>query len=62
MYSQGLQVEKGMFVEVITISKTPLGVSKDKAAIKEAFIRKYGFDVTKALPLGYSEYEVEILS
>ena len=50
-----------MSVSVITISKTPLGVSKDKEAIKQAFIRSFGFDVTKALPLSSSYYDVEVI-
>lgn len=62
MYSNGLKVEAGMSVSVITTSKTPLGVSRDKEAIKIAFINSYGFDVTKALPLCSSNYDVEVIS
>jgi hypothetical protein len=62
MYSNGLKVEAGMSVSVITSSKSPLGVSKDKEAIKQAFIRSYGFDVTKALPLCSSYYDVKVVS
>lgn len=62
MYSNGLKVEAGMSVSVITISKSPLGVSKDKEAIRLAFINSYGFDVTKALSLCDSNYDVEVIS
>lgn len=62
MYSNGLKVEAGMSVSVITTSKSPLGVSKDKDVIKQAFICSYGFDVTKALSLCSSNYDVEVIS
>ena len=44
--ANGVQIEKGMSVEVISQTNN-FNNSKDKEAMKQAFIRKYGIDVTK---------------
>lgn len=58
--ANGIKVEKGMSVEVITQTNN-LNNSKDRDAMKQAFIRKYGFDVTKAMP-SLSFFQIEVLS
>lgn len=58
--ANGIKVEKGMSVEVITMTNN-LNNSKDKDAMKQAFIRKYGVDVTKAMP-SLTFFQIEVLS
>lgn len=58
--ANGIKVEKGMSVEVITMTNN-LNNSKDKDAMKQAFIRKYGIDVTKAMP-SLTFFQIEVLS
>jgi hypothetical protein len=60
MSANGVKVEKGMSVEVITQTNN-LNNSKDRDAMKQAFIRKYGVDVTKALP-SLTFFQIEVIS
>lgn len=60
MSANGVKVEKGMSVEVITQTSN-FNNSKDKDAMKAAFIRKYGIDVTKAMPT-LTFFQIEVLS
>ena len=60
MNANGVKVEKGMSVEVV--SQTPnFNNNKDRNAMKEAFIRTYGIDVTKAMP-SLTFFKIEVLS
>ena len=56
----GVKVEKGMSVEVLSQTSN-FNNSKDREAMKQAFIRKYGIDVTKAMP-SLSFFQIEVLS
>ena len=47
--ANGIKVEKGMSVEVISQTSN-FNNGKDREAMKQAFICKYGIDVTKAMP------------
>lgn len=58
--ANGVKVEKGMSVEVISQTNN-FNNSKDKEAMKQAFIRKHGIDVTKAMP-SLSFFQIEVLS
>ena len=58
--ANGVKVEKGMSVEVISQTSN-FNNSKDREAMKQAFIRKYGIDVTKAMP-SLSFFQNEVLS
>ena len=58
--ANGVNVEKGMSVEVISQTSN-FNNSKDREAMKQAFIRKYGIDVTKAMP-SLSFFQIEVLS
>lgn len=60
MSANGVKVEKGMSVEVITQTNN-LNNNKDRDAMKQAFIRKYGVDVTKALP-SLTFFQIEVIS
>ena len=60
MSANGVNVEKGMSVEVLTQTSN-LNNSKDRDAMKQAFIRKYGIDVTKAMP-SLTFFQIEVLS
>jgi hypothetical protein len=58
--ANGVKVEKGMSVEVISQTNN-FNNSKDREAMKQAFIRKYGIDVTKAMT-SLSFFQIEVLS
>ena len=58
--ANGVKVEKGMSVEVISQTSN-FNNSKDREAMKQAFIRKYGIDVTKAMP-SLSFFQIEVIS
>ena len=58
--ANGVKVEKGMSVEVISQTSN-FNNSKDRETMKQAFIRKYGIDVTKAMP-SLSFFQIEVLS
>lgn len=58
--ANGFKVEKGMSVEVLSQTSN-FNNSKDREAMKQAFIRKYGIDVTKAMP-SLSFFQIEVLS
>ena len=58
--ANGVKVEKGMSVEVLSQTSN-FNNSKDREAMKQAFIRKYGIDVTKAMP-SLSFFQIEVLS
>ena len=58
--ANGVQIEKGMSVEVISQTNN-FNNSKDKEAMKQAFIRKYGIDVTKALP-SLTFFQIDVIS
>jgi hypothetical protein len=58
--ANGVKVEKGMSVEVISQTSN-FNNSKDREAMKQAFIRKYDIDVTKAMP-SLSFFQIEVLS
>lgn len=58
--ANGVKVEKGMSVEVISQTSN-FNNSKDREAMKQAFIRAYGIDVTKAMP-SLSFFQIEVLS
>lgn len=58
--TNGVKVEKVMSVEVISQTNN-FNNSKDREAMKQAFIRKYGIDVTKAMP-SLSFFQIEVLS
>ena len=60
MSANGVKVEKGMSVEVLSQTSN-FNNSKDREAMKQAFIRKYGIDVTKAMP-SLSFFQIEVLS
>jgi len=45
--NNGVKVEKGMSVEVVSKYSNPLSTNGGKE-VQEAFIRKYGFDIKKA--------------
>jgi hypothetical protein len=60
MNANGVKVDKGMSVEVV--SQTPnFNNIKDRNAMKEAFIRAHGIDVTKAMP-SLTFFKIEVLS
>lgn len=44
----GIRVEKGMSVEVVTSSMSNLLLTNGGQAVADAFMRKYGIDVKKA--------------
>ena len=45
----GVHIEKGMFVEMVTSSTTPpMSMSKNYEAIGQLFKNKYGIDLVKA--------------
>ncbi len=58
--ANGVKVEKGMSVEVLSQTSNFNNI-KDREAMKQAFIRKYGIDVTKAMP-SLSFFQIEVLS
>ena len=58
--ANGVKVEKGMSVEVISQTNN-FNNSKDREAMKQAFLRQYGIDVTKAMP-SLSFFQIEVLS
>ena len=58
--ANGIKVEKGMSVEVISQTSN-FNNSKDRDAMKQAFIRKYGIDVTKAMP-SLSFFQIDVIS
>ena len=58
--ANGVKVEKGMSVEVISQTNN-FNNSKDREAMKQAFIRKFGIDVTKAMP-SLLFFQIEVLS
>ena len=58
--ANGVIVEKGMSVEVISQTNN-FNNSKDREAMKHAFIRKYGIDVAKAMP-SLTFFQIEVLS
>ena len=58
--SNGVRLEKGMSVEVLSQTSN-FNNSKDREAMKQAFIRAYGIDVTKAMP-SLSFFQIEVLS
>ena len=58
--ANGVKVEKGMFVEVLSQTNN-FNNSKDREAMRQAFIRKYGIDVTKAMP-SLTFFQIEVLS
>lgn len=58
--ANGVIVEKGMFVEVLSQTNN-FNNSKDREALRQAFIQKYGIDVTKAMP-SLSFFQIEVLS
>ena len=58
--ANGVIVEKGMSVEVISQTNN-FNNSKDREAMKQAFIRKCGTDVTKAMP-SLTFFQIEVLS
>lgn len=58
--ANGVKVEKGMSVEVISQTNN-FNNSKDRETMKQAFIRKYGIDVTKAMT-SLSFFQIEVLS
>lgn len=60
MNANGIKVEKGMSVEVVSQTNN-FNNPKDRDAMKEAFIRKYGIDVTKAMP-SLTFFQIEVLS
>ena len=45
--NNGVRVEKGMSVEVVSKYSNPLSTNGGKE-VQDAFIRKYGFDIKKA--------------
>ena len=60
MSANGVKVEKGMTVDVI-IQTNNLNNSRDMNAMRDAFIRKYDIDVTKAMP-SLTFFQIEVLS
>lgn len=49
----GVRIEKGMFVEMVTNTSTPpLSMSKNFDAIGQLFKDKYGIDLVKARLIG----------
>ena len=60
MSANGVKVEKGMTVDVITQTNN-LNNSRDMNAMRDAFIRKYDIDVTKAMP-SLTFFQIEVLS
>ena len=55
-----VKVEKGMSVEVISQTSN-FNNSKDRDAMKQAFIRKYSIDVTKAMP-SLTFFQIDVIS
>ena len=60
MNANSVKVEKGMSVEVVSQTNN-FNNPKDRNAMKEAFIRKYGIDITKAMP-SLTFFQIEVLS
>ena len=58
--ANGVKVEKGMSVEVISQTST-FNNGKDSEAMRQAFIRKYGIDVTKAMP-SLTFFQIDVIS
>lgn len=57
--SNGVRLEKGMSVEVVTQSSTIILSSSGKKQIEEAFMRKYGIDINKVGGVSTSNFEVK---
>ena len=58
--ANGVKVEKGMSVEVISQTSN-FNNGKDRETMRQAFIRKYGIDVTKAMP-SISFFQIDVIS
>ena len=58
--ANGVKIEKGMSVEVISQTSN-FNNSKDRDAMKQAFIQKYGIDVTKAMP-SLTFFQIDVIS
>lgn len=58
--ANGVKVEKGMSVEVISQTSN-FNNSRDRDAMKQAFIQKYGIDVTKAMP-SLTFFQIDVIS
>lgn len=60
MNANGVKVDKGISVEVVPQTNN-FNNPQDRDAMKEAFIRKYGIDVSKAMP-SLTFFKIEVLS
>ena len=58
--ANGVKVEKGMSAEVISQTSN-FNNSRDRDAMKQAFIQKYGIDVTKAMP-SLTFFQIDVIS
>ena len=60
--SNGVRIEPGMSVEVVTQSLSNPVTTNGGAAVAQAFMRIYGIDIRRAGALNMAELEVERIS
>lgn len=57
----GVQIEKGMSVEV-SFQSDPIGTTEGKKSIRDAFLRKYNIDAEKAAIISRTYLDVDKIS